>query len=109
MTKPKYFGNKIRSINLWFDVCGTKFGVLIPLTPIAFSLEMEKLSMKVECPAVSSSSLLPNLQSSFSFLEEPKCPISPSLYHLKMNALLGSTYFILLTDFESDTVVVPIL
>lgn len=70
VTKPNYFGNKIKSINPWFDICSTKCRILIPLTSVSFALEMEMSSMKGECPEIASSStLFPNLQSSLSFLD----------------------------------------
>lgn len=69
VTKPKYFGSKIKMISLWFLVCTTPLRVPIPLTSVSFSLEMEKSSMKGGCPEACPSSLPPNLPSSFSFLD----------------------------------------
>ena len=115
VAKPKYFGNKIKSINLWFDVCGTKFRIPIPLSSIPFSLEMEKSSRKVARPEVSYSSLLPNLQS-FLFLylyyvRNPTilCPNLCIISLLKICALLGATYLKLLMHLAEDNVIIPIL
>lgn len=85
MTEPRYFGNKLRSVNLWFDVSSTILRVSIPLTSLSLSLEIEKTSVKVECPDTACRSLLPNLQSSLSSFmpcEGSSYTVSTSLYHL---------------------------
>lgn len=86
MAEPRYFGNKIRSVNLWFDVSSTILRVSIPLTSLFLSPEIEKMSVKAEGPEIACSSLLPNLQSSLSFfiyaLEGSSYTVSASLYHL---------------------------